>query len=272
MKGKSLAISAMALASAAPAFAILGFGDVVFDPSNFEEALQQLAQLEQQYAQLVETYHVVANQYEQMLRMARPDPVDMSARYRALVTPWTGSSATNVYGNTLGWITGINTGQSVQSGYSAATEPLGDYGSALSQVPTEEAQRIERSHATVELADGANLSSMQTIGNLRQNAAAVEAAIQNLENDSLSSDPAMNTEIAVLNKINAASVIGLKNTQDTNQLLVGLAEEQIIQAKRERDAEARAINNHVRFLSEAKGVMAAQAQDASAAMLAWRMP
>ena len=82
----------------------------------------------------------------------------------------------------------------------------------------------------------------------------------------------MNTEIAVLNKINAADLIAVRNTQDTNKLLVALAEEQIIDAKRKRDAEAQAINNHIRFAVEGKAVMAAQAAGASEAMLAWRMP
>lgn len=270
MRNRKLIIAGVFLACAAPVFAILGIGDIVFDPQNFEEALQQLAQLEQQYTQLVETYHMIENQYQQMLRMATPDA--MMARYRAATTQWTNSSAANLYGNTLGWTTAINTGQSVQSGYSAVAEPLANYGSALSNLPDDQAQRVERSYAGVELADGANLSAMQTLGDLRQNAEVVEAAIQNLENDSLSSDPAMNTEIAVLNKINAASVIGLKNTQDTNKLLVALAEQEILRTKEERDAESRAINNHVQFLSQAKAAMASQAQDASAAMLAWRMP
>jgi hypothetical protein len=124
----------------------------------------------------------------------------------------------------------------------------------------------------VELTDGANLSAIETLGRLRGNATSVEAAIQDLENDSLSSDPAMNTEIAVLNKINAASVISLRSTQDSNKLLAALAEEQLVESKRTRDAEANAINTHIRFMTDAKAIMAAQAQGASAAMLAWRMP
>ena len=82
----------------------------------------------------------------------------------------------------------------------------------------------------------------------------------------------MNTEIAVLNKINAASMIALRSGQDTNQLMVALVERELIEAKRTRDAEARAFNSHIRFMTEGKAVMAAQATDASAAMLDWRMP
>ena len=48
---------------------------------------------------------------------------------------------------------------------------------------------------------------METVGTLRSNSPQVETAIQNLEDASLDSEPDFNTEIAVLNKINAASVI-----------------------------------------------------------------
>jgi hypothetical protein len=82
----------------------------------------------------------------------------------------------------------------------------------------------------------------------------------------------MNTEIAVLNKINAANVINLRNTQDANKLLTALAERQIVEAKRERDAEARAFNEHIQFMAQGQAVLASQASGASSAMLAWRMP
>jgi hypothetical protein len=257
---------------AGPVFAILGVGDIVFDPTNFEEAAQQLLEMQQQYAQLVESYQMIRNQYNQMLWMARQVPVNMAARYRALATPWQSSSATNTYGTTRNWITGVNTGVGVETGYSGATQPLASYGSALANIPADQLSRVKTNYATVELTDGANLAGMQTIGRMRANSRAVERAIQGLEDDSLSADPNMNTEIAVLNKINAAHLITVRNTQDANKLLVALAEEQIIDAKRKRDAETQAINNHIRFAGEGRAVLAAQAAGASSAMLAWRMP
>src|SRR5205807_3732157 len=123
--------------------------------------------------------------------------------------------------------------------------------------------RVKTNYATVELTDGANLSGMETLGRLRANSRAVEMAIQGLEDDSLSPDPDMNTEIAVLNKINAAHLITVRNTQDTNKLLVALAEQEIIDAKRKRDAEAQAFNNHIRFMAQGKAVMTAQVSGAS---------
>ncbi len=272
MNRRRVCVFFVSLALAAPALAILGLGDIVFDPQNFEEAVQQLLQLQQQYTQLVQTYQMIRSQYDQMLWMARQVPVDMAARYRALATPWVSPAPTNTYGTTAGWQTGITTGLGVSGGYSSATQTLGTYGSALQNIPGDQLDRVKTDYATVELTDGANRAAIETLGRLRANAPAVESAIANLENDSLSSDPNMNTEIAVLNKINASNIVALRNGQDSNKLLAALAEERIIEAKRARDAEARAINQHIRFMADAKAAMAAQAAGASAEMAAWRMP
>jgi type IV secretion system protein TrbJ len=265
-------VTLLATALTVPAMAILGIGDIVFDPTNYQEAIQQLVQLEQQYAQLVQTYQKIRAQYDQMVWMAQQVPVNMLARYRALATPWQYPSATNTYGTTGGWMNGINTGLDVLNGYSQAIQQLEQYGGAMGQIPANQQNRVQTAYGTVELTDGANLEAMTTIGQMRSNAPAVETAIQWLEADSLSPDPNMNTEIAVLNKINAANMISVRNTQDSNKLLVALAEQQILDAKRKRDSEAQAINDHIRFVTDGPAAIASQAADSSTAMLAWRMP
>lgn len=68
-------------------YALFGIGDIVFDPSVYAEAVEQVIRLEQQYAQLVATYQMVTNQYTQLLRNAERVPVNMAARYRAILTP-----------------------------------------------------------------------------------------------------------------------------------------------------------------------------------------
>jgi hypothetical protein len=252
--------------------AIFGLGDVVFDPTNFEEAVQQFLAMERQYEQLVHQYLILQSQYDHMRRMAQQVPVNMVSRYKALATPWRLSSATDTYGTIGGWISSINSGVGIASGYDRAVEQLSPYGSAFGNIPADQQDRVKTSYATVELTDGANQNAIDTVGRLRANASEVERAIQGLEDDSLSSDPNMNTEIAVLNKINAANLIAVRSSEDTNKLLVALTETQTVAAKRTRDAEARAINHHIRFMSEGKAVLAAQAASASAAMTGWRMP
>jgi hypothetical protein len=272
-KPRKIAVVALVAAMIAPAaFAVLGLGDIVFDPSNFGKLVEQLAQMERQYTALVETYQMVTAQYNQMIWMAKMVPANLRAHYRAMVTPWRNSSATDTYGTTGGWIAAINTGHGVNDGYQQAIQPLNAYGAALSNIPADQVDRIKTSYATVELADGANQSGMDLLGRLRANAPDVENAIQSVETDSLSTDPDLNTEISVLNKINAANLIALRNGQDTNQLLVALAEQQFIDAKRKRDAEATAINSHIQFMAQEQSVLRAQTGDPSARMLAYRMP
>ena len=87
MKRRTLVFALAALTVAAPVFGIFGIGDVVFDPTNFEESVRQLIQLEQQYEQLVRTYEKVRSQYDQMVWMARQVPVNMATRYRVHRTP-----------------------------------------------------------------------------------------------------------------------------------------------------------------------------------------
>src|SRR5207302_9510074 len=104
MKPKNLkAIAILALITlvfAPPGRAFFGPGDVVFDPTNYAQAIRSFIQLQQQYAQLVQIYQQSRQQYEQLIWMAKTVPVNMRARYRAVVTPWTHSTATNTYGST----------------------------------------------------------------------------------------------------------------------------------------------------------------------------
>jgi hypothetical protein len=260
------------LATLPPAHAFLGIGDVVFDPSNYAQAIQQLLRLEQQYRQLVETYQVVRSQYNHALRMARRVPVDMTARYKRLATPWEPLVAANTYGTTSAWVTSVNSGVAVAENYLRSVEALATYGAGLKSLPADQQGRVQAAYGAIELADGAGVSALATIGALRGGSEAVESAIARLEADSLSSAPEMNTEIAVLNKLNAASLVAVHAAQDTNKLLVALAEQEVLVRKRERDAQARAINQHIRFTERGKAALAAQARGASDAMRAWRMP
>lgn len=263
---------ALLLGSASRTQAFLGFGDIVFDPSNYAQAVEQIVRLERQYTQLVQTYWMVRNQYDQLVWNAQRVPVNMSSRYRALAAPWRNASAGNTYGTTAPWVNAINTGFGVANGYLQSTERLATYGPYLSKVPASHLPALKTNYGTVELADGAAQGAMEVIGRVRGNAPAVSSAISALEDDSLSIAPDMNTEVAVLNKISAAGILSIRASQDTNKLLVALAEQQAIETKRVRDVEARAIAQHVQFIAEGREAMAAQSAGTSAAMRAWRMP
>ena len=259
------------LAITARTHAILGLGDIVFDPTSFAKLTEQLLQMERQYEQLFRSYQMLRSQYDHFVFMARRNPVDMAVRYGTPLAAWPPSSASNTYGTTGNWIAALNTGSSVSQRYVDSTERLNMYSNQLATLSSAHAVGARSAYGSVELADAANIDTLQTIGTLRANAPDQESALLRLRNDTYSSSPEMNTEIAVLNKINAAGVASVQTSRDTNQLLVALAEQQLIAAKSARDAQARAINQHIQFVAEARSASSAISANASSAMRSWRL-
>lgn len=225
------------------AHAQFGFS-VVYDPTNYANALLRYSQLVQQLNQLRATYGQILNQYNLALQMSRNIP-NMATRYATTWAPWRYANAQDVYGNTTPWINGVNSGvfPTVVGGYQRATNTFMPYTSALlASMPSNEVQRVQSDAATVELVDGAAQNAMQMIGTIRANALNTTNTISNIQNDSLSNSPSLNSEVSVLNKVNATNVLALENAQDTNKLLVALLEQHTILAKQARDAATNITN------------------------------
>lgn len=211
---------------------------VVYDPTNYANALLRYSQLVQQLNQLRATYSQVLNQYNLALQMSRNLP-NMATRYATTWAPWRYANAQDVYGNTTPWINGVNSGvfPTVIGGYQKATNTFIPYSPALlASMPPNEVQRVESDVATIELVDSAAQNAMQIIGAIRANALNTTNTIGNIKTDSFSGSPKLNTEVSVLNKVNATNVLSLENAQDTNKLLVALLEQQTILAKQARDS------------------------------------
>jgi hypothetical protein len=195
-----------------------------------------------------------------------------TTRYRAQFSQWKNTSAQDTYGNTTGWVTGINTGN-VNNGYTQATTQLLQYDpNALSSMTPDELARVKSQYASVELSDGANTAALLAIGAIRGNAQNVQTQIANLEQDSLSADPNLNTEVAVLNKINAAGVLTLRTAQDSNKLLASLLEEQIVLAKQQREATANAINADIERRASLAGNLSQLTGTLTTSLQNFRMP
>jgi len=243
MKRKVVGLLLIAGLCIGTASAQFGFG-IVYDPTNYANALLRYAELEQQLVQLKNSYAQLVTQYNLALQMSKNLP-NMPARYEALFSQWRYATAQDIYGNTAGWVSGINSGvtPAVSNGYQRATTTLLPYSAAqLGSMTPDELNRVQSQYASVELSDGANTAAMETIGSIRGDSQDIQTQINNLEKDSFSSDPNLNTEVSVLNKINAAGVLTLRTLQDSNKLLASLLEEQTILAKQQRDATTNSIN------------------------------
>jgi hypothetical protein len=237
----------------------------VFDPTNYAEAVEQLAQLEQQYSQLVRTYELLVTQ-------ARRMPGDLSARYRGEPVPWLELTAPDVFGVTGGWIHAANTGHEVGEGYRLTTEPLRIDDDAFDETSDHAFARRRRMLGGVELADGIAMHALEMVGHLRGHATGVEFALRRLEDDSFAGDADLNTQVAVLNKINAASVTAARLVKDTNQILIGQLEQQLLDTTRRRDAEAQALNAELEWRRRAPELLQPPIADTTDTLTRFRWP
>src|SRR5271157_3758 len=202
------------------------FGGIVYDPTNYSNALLRYYQLQQHLLQLQKSYAKITSQLELATQMAR-FVQNMPARYRALFSQWRNVTSLNTFGNTGSWISGINSGllPTISTGYQKSTTQLLPYSpDHLSVMDATELDRVQSQYASVELADGANMNAMATIGSIRGSAQDIQTQIGNLEQDSFSGDSGLNSEVSVLNKINAAGVLTLRTVQDSNKILASLLE------------------------------------------------
>jgi hypothetical protein len=273
---KGLAMLAIAVLLSLPAVsqAQFGFGGIVYDPTNYANAVLRYNQLVRQLAQLRQTYQQVLNQYNLALQMSK-SLENMPARYRAAFSQWRSFTASDLYGNTSGWVGAANGAgaQTVGHAYQQATVPLLTYSQAdLNAINPTDAQNLKSAYASLELTDGANVSGLATVGNIRANAETVEQQISNLEQDSLSSDPSLNTEVGVLNKINASGVLTLRTLQDANNLRLAALEQQILQAKQRRDSDAANLDYAIQMRQEVTANLAPLNSNLTQSLANYRLP
>ncbi|MGO9336709.1 MAG: hypothetical protein ACLPY1_04285 [Terracidiphilus sp.] len=265
-----LLVMGLAVGSAS---AQLGSG-IVYDPTNYQNALLRYSQLQQHLLQLQKTYAKVLSQYNLALSMAK-FVQNMPARYRAVFSQWRNVTSLNTFGNTGSWISGINSGllPNINTGYLRSTTQLSQYSPYhLSGMDASELGRVQSQYASVQLVDGANMNAMATIGSIRGNAQSLETQIGNLEQDSFSGSSDLNSEVSVLNKINAAGVLTLRTVQDSNKLLASLLEQQTILAKQQRDATTNAINTDIGRQASMAGNMAQVTGTITDSLQNFRMP
>src|SRR5882762_2071141 len=271
---KSAAMLVVAALLLVPAVSEAQFGGVVYDPTNYANAVLRYNQLIQQLAQLRQTYQQVLNQYNLALQMSR-NLQNMPARYRATFSQWRSFTANDLYGSTGGWVGAVNGrgAQSVSPAYQRATIPLSTYSQAdLNTINPADARNLQSVYASLQLADGANVSALTTVGNIRANSQTIQQQITNLEQDSLSGEAGLNTEVSVLNKLNASNVLTLRTLQDANNLRVAALEQQVLHAKQQRDIDAANLNFAIQMRQQSKQNLAPFNSNLTQSLTSYRLP
>jgi len=249
-------------------------GGIVYDPTNYHNALLRYYQLQQHLVQLQKNVAKVTSHLNLALQMAQYVH-NMPARYRAVFSQWRSFTSGDVYGNTTRWVAAVNGAgpQSISPAYQQAIVPFLAYNQAvLSTINPADALHLRSVAASLQLTDGANVSALTTVGNVRANAQTVQQQIANLEQDSLSGDAALNSEVSVLNKINASNVLTLRTLQDANNLRVAALEQQVLQAKQLRDTDAANLNFVIQMRQQSTQNLAPFNNNLSQSLSSYRLP
>jgi hypothetical protein len=223
---------------------------IVFDPTQSAHAIQQIAQASQLYTTAVATRNQIVTMYNLAHQMAQM-PQNLAARYRADWSQWTSLQVpANTYGNMSALVNALNYGALVNArqGYNSAYVQVQNYPSGgYSSLDSRTQATVANQYATSELAQTTTTNTLATLGTIRSNSQSFATQLANLESDTFSTDSSLQTEAALLGKINSATLLQIHSQQDTNQLLAAQIQQQLTAQKQQIDAQNRAINNAIYF-------------------------
>jgi hypothetical protein len=236
MKGTLLSLILALATLAEPAYAQFG-GGIVLDPTQSAHAAQQLIQGSQLYTTTIKTTQNVMETYNLAQRMATAPSSYYTAYSNMVQQTWTPvAHPANTYGNSLPWTNAATYGSGASAANQGASIQRTGQISGYSSLNTQGQQAIAAQGATVDLADAINATSLQTIGTVRANAPQREADIKTLETASHSTDPAQQTELATLQRINQAMLLQLRTQQEASQMTQTQSLQQMVQQKQQQDA------------------------------------
>lgn len=200
---------------------------VVFDPSNYAEAVTQFEQL--------------VKQYQFLLAQARRIPVDVASRYRGYSIDWTQHELGGLL-SAAPLMTALNQGGQASLAYAAVSDPLDVFADVTERMPIALTRGLLDTYATLELADSANRLAIDQLAMERTQGRLTRQTIDHLEADNANWLDDFQSQTALLERLNAAHAIQLRQQEQTNQLLLGTLEQQFVDSKRKRDAETRVMN------------------------------
>jgi hypothetical protein len=274
MKAVKLLIPVVALMTALAPMAHAQFGSgIVYDPTQSAHAVQEIQQGEQQLQkwatelqnweqhlqkeeQIYETAFKTLNQLESTYNLAlqmSKMPQNLAARYKSDFTRWQALgnpsfAASSNSSLTTAWLNALNVGSPTRamSAYGGAVTPLQSY-SNLSALDATTQAAVQTQYTNSEIGQSNITNLLSTVGTIRSDSLSFQQKLANLESDTYSTDPSQQTEVGVLAKINAATMLQIHAQQDANQILAAVAAQQALAAKEQVDERNRLINQAIYF-------------------------
>jgi hypothetical protein len=212
------------------------FDGVVFDPTQSAHDIQQIAQGEQIFTNTVTLANNAIAAYNLAYQMSLA-PQSLYEPYLSPSTYWVLlNQAANTYGNSQQVMDAANTGVDATAAYQFASVPRTGIVPQYATLSIAGQQQVAAQGATTDLSDSITESNLQTLGTMRANEIQREQDISNLQAESQSLDPAQQTDMATMQRINQAMILQLRQQQEANQLQQAIALQQIVEQKQQQDA------------------------------------
>lgn len=231
-------------------------GFPVYDASNWYQALLQVTQM--------------VEQVRIMLRQARRLPLDMVTRYRGYSVNWSlhDIDARLQYAQRI--LGALNTGDRAGTAYRQVIQPLDLPAVAVARMPPSLQRRLTNAYAGIELADSVAARAVDQLGLMRTEGPRNLLVAANMERDAASTNDDLHTQTAVLNKINAATVLQLRMQDHMQQSLLSTLEQLLVANRRQRDSEAALINATIYQWQYGRDYGASLFRNTAAALDGWR--
>jgi hypothetical protein len=233
---KIIIVAILLLGSTVP-----GLGQIaVIDVTSVRQQVQQLLQMQKELVQLQQMYALYQQQFN-LLNAEAQQLKGLPNRYRYTFANWQQFVAGNQYGNTSTWATGITTGDanSIQTGFRnilPTIQPVDVTASPQAQ------QDWRQQYGLVQLQDASLMTSMKTIGDLRNNMEQNARALAQLEADATSTDPTLQSAKALQQKTLVAMLMMIHTLQDTNRALTSSIDLQVQTLAQQRWDRGRELN------------------------------
>ena len=228
-KGRKWVLVGVAIVGiSTPSFALLGIGDIVFDPTSYAQLVSQLLTLKSQYTMLQSNLVNFSLKTQWSTALNKLENVQVVNHYGETNGMTMALNQNSPSAASTAW-TSSNVALSSNTSTMLASQPVGN-SAALSQL------------ALVEASDTASPDCMNAVGSYRQARTNAQTAQANLQSNQLDPSSSTNSEVEQLNLVNASQAQQLNEQQAQGALHTCLAEQAMVQNIQQRNAAAEDLN------------------------------
>jgi type IV secretion system protein TrbJ len=232
---KYILTGAIVLATATPSFALLGFGDIVFDPSNYAQAISQVRALTSMLSTATNQYNTIKSNVQNF---------SFKNLWKTQVNSVKTAFVPNTFGETNGMSSALNL-NSVTAAATAWTSSNVALNSSTHTMLSTQAvgNSVQLSQlAMIESSDSVSPDCLNAVGAYRAARAASLAAEANLQNQQLDGTSATNSEVEQLNLLNVAQAQAMNEQQTQGVLHACIASQMTVANMQQRNAAAQDLN------------------------------